>query len=160
MILKSMSNTASTNNEATLNSIDWYTLVRSRWGRNNKNTGIHHAKQHLLASERASVAVVVIVVKTLFSKQLIVDLLFSLQWRGLQWDQGFDPRQAGSGPPAPRQNLERDWSPLLIRSYRRCCCGSRSDRHAFLQFCWWFSWLTWLIIDTDYSYQLIAIKKS
>ena len=33
------------------------------------------SKQHLLASERASV---VIVVKTLFSKQLIVDLLFSL----------------------------------------------------------------------------------
>ena len=45
---------------------------------NDKNTGIHHAKQHLLASERSSVAAVVIVVKTMFSKQLIVDLLFSL----------------------------------------------------------------------------------
>ena len=43
---------------------------------NDKNTGIHHAKQHLLASERSSVAA--IVVKTMFSKQLIVDLLFSL----------------------------------------------------------------------------------
>ena len=45
---------------------------------NDKNTGIHQAKQHLLASERSSVAAVVIVVKTMFSKQLIVDLLFSL----------------------------------------------------------------------------------
>ena len=27
------------NNEATLNSIDWYMLVRSRWGWNDKNTG-------------------------------------------------------------------------------------------------------------------------
>ena len=75
---------------------------------NDKNTGIHHAKQHLLASERSSVAAVVIVVKTMFSKQLIVDLLFSLAEfanTAVAWvaeRPRFDPRQAGPGPLAPR----------------------------------------------------------
>ena len=71
--------------------------MRSRWGRNDKrNIGIHHEKQRLLASERASV---VIVVKTQFCGVVVV----RLGWLGKQRNQGFDSRQAGSGPLAPRQ---------------------------------------------------------
>ena len=89
-----MSNTANTNNEATLNFVIWYTWVRSRWGRNDKrNIGIHHEKQRLLASERASV---VIVVKTRFCGVVVVRLAWAAE-KPRFW---FAP---GSGPLVPHQ---------------------------------------------------------
>ena len=110
----------SKHNEAMLNSIDWCTLGRSRWGWMIGTPGpVTGIRQYSTCWHRSTSVVIV---------DLQITELKSACWVCQHWSGvGSKETKVLIRARLAWGLLEYDWSPLLIRSYRCRCCGSRSE---------------------------------